>query len=78
MGSDKAKELAQLGAQVVAADLDEVESLRRVFAGAYGVFCVTNFWEHCSPEKEFAWTRNMAEAAKHVAGWVPRKVRTVR
>ncbi|HXF93803.1 MAG TPA: NmrA/HSCARG family protein [Nitrospiraceae bacterium] len=65
VGSDKAKELAQLGAEVVAADLDEVESLKRAFAGAYGVFCVTNFWEHCSPEKEFAQARNMAEAAKH-------------
>jgi uncharacterized protein YbjT (DUF2867 family) len=63
--SDKAKELARLGAEVVAADLDDVESLKRAFSGAYGVFCVTNFWEHFSPEKEFAQARNMAQAAKH-------------
>ncbi len=63
--SDKAKELAKLGAEVVAADLDDVESLKRAFSGAYGVFCVTNFWEHFSPEKEFAQARNMAQAAKH-------------
>jgi len=63
--SDKAKELAKLGAKVVAADLDDVESLKLAFAGAYGAFCLTNFWEHFSPEKEFAQAKNMAEAAKH-------------
>jgi uncharacterized protein YbjT (DUF2867 family) len=47
--SDKAKELAKLGAEVIAADLDDVESLKRAFAGAYGAFCLTNFWEHFSP-----------------------------
>jgi uncharacterized protein YbjT (DUF2867 family) len=62
--SEKAKELAKLGAQVVAADLDDVESLKRAFAGAYGAFCLTNFWEHFSPEKELAQAKNMAQAAK--------------
>jgi uncharacterized protein YbjT (DUF2867 family) len=62
--SDKAKELARLGAEVVAADLDNVESLNKAFAGAFGAFCVTNFWEHFSPEKELTQARNMAEAAK--------------
>jgi len=65
VNSDKAKELAWLGAEVVAADLDDVESLKRAFAGAYGAFCVTNFWEHFSPEKEFAQAKAMAHAAKH-------------
>jgi uncharacterized protein YbjT (DUF2867 family) len=64
VGSDKAKELSQLGAEVVAADLDDVESLKLAFAGAYGAFCVTNFWEHFSPEKETAQAKNMAQAAK--------------
>jgi uncharacterized protein YbjT (DUF2867 family) len=62
--SDKAKALAKLGAQVVAADLDDLESLKRAFAGAYGAFCITNFWEHFSPEKEIAQAKNMAQAAK--------------
>ena len=62
--SDKAAELARLGAEVVEADLDDVESLKRAFRGAYGAFCVTNFWEHFSPEKEFAQATNMAVAAK--------------
>src|SRR5688572_8837295 len=62
--SDKARALAALGAEVVQADLDDAASLRRAFAGAYGAFCVTNFWEHFSPEKELAQARNMAAAAK--------------
>ncbi len=62
--SDKAKALAKLGAEVVVADLDDVESLKRAFAGAYGAFCLTNFWEHFSPEKELAQANNMAQAAK--------------
>ncbi len=63
--SDKARALAAEGAQVVAADLDDVQSLKRAFAGAHGVYCVTFFWAHFSPEKEFAGARAMAEAAKH-------------
>jgi len=62
--SDKAKELVALGAQVVAGDVDDAASLERAFAGAYGAFCVTFFWDHFSPEKEMAHARNMAQAAK--------------
>jgi uncharacterized protein YbjT (DUF2867 family) len=62
--SDKGKELAAMGAEVVAADLDDEKSLERAFAGAYGAFCLTNFWEHFSPEKELAQATNLARAAK--------------
>jgi uncharacterized protein YbjT (DUF2867 family) len=62
--SDKAKELAGLGAEVVEADVDDKDSLVKAFEGAYGVFCVTFFWEHFSPEKEKEHAKNMAEAAK--------------
>ena len=62
--SDKARALADEGAEVVQADLDDVESLVAAFQGAYGAFCVTNFWEHFSPEKEKEQARNMAEAAR--------------
>jgi uncharacterized protein YbjT (DUF2867 family) len=62
--SDKAKALAKLGAEVVQADLDDVESVKRAFDGAYGAYCVTNFWEHFSAEKEQAQARNMAEGAR--------------
>jgi len=63
--SDKAKALAALGANVVAGDADDPPSLRRAFGGAYGVFCVTNFWEHFSPEREIGQAAAMARAAKH-------------
>ena len=63
-GKDKAKELQAAGAEVVAANLDDVESLKKAFAGAYGVFAVTNFWEHFSAAKEKEQAKNIAEAAK--------------
>lgn len=65
VNSDKARALAAQGAEVVAADLDDLESLKRAFAGAHGVYCVTFFWAHYSPEKEIAGARAMAQAAKH-------------
>ncbi len=60
----KAKEFAGRGAEVVAADVDNPESLRKAFQGAYGAYCVTFFWGHFSPEKEMAEAKAMAEAAK--------------
>ena len=62
--SDKAKELKRLGADVVAADVKDLDSLKRAFKGAYGVYCVTFFWEDFSPENEKAQATNMARAAK--------------
>ncbi len=62
--SRKAKELAAMGAEVVAGDVDDLDSLRRAFSGAYGAFCVTFFWAHFSPEKELAEARLMATAAR--------------
>jgi uncharacterized protein YbjT (DUF2867 family) len=65
VSSDKAKELVKLGAEVVAGDLDDPESIKKAFKGAYGAFCVTFFWNHFSPEKEQANAKAMAEAAGH-------------
>lgn len=62
--SDKAQALAGLGAEVVGADLDDAESLAAVFAGAHGAFCVTNFWEHFSPERELAQAGALARAVR--------------
>ena len=61
--SDKAAALADAGAEVVAGELDDVASLERAFEGAHGVFCLTNFWEHFSPEKEAQQVANLAQAA---------------
>jgi uncharacterized protein YbjT (DUF2867 family) len=70
-GSEKAKELAKLGVEVVEADVEDKASIVTAFKGAYGAFCLTFFWEHFSPEKENLHAKNMAEAAseagvKHV------------
>jgi uncharacterized protein YbjT (DUF2867 family) len=62
--SEKAAALAEAGAEVVRADLDDAESLAQAFDGAHGAYCVTNFWEHFSPEREYAQATNMAEAAR--------------
>jgi uncharacterized protein YbjT (DUF2867 family) len=65
VNTDKAKELVKMGAEVVAADVDDAESLKKAFHGAWGAFCVTFFWNHFSPEKEQEQAKSMAEAAKH-------------
>ena len=61
---DKAQALAKLGVEVVAGDLDDIGSLYKAFAGAYGAYCVTNFWEHFSGEKETSQGQALAHAAK--------------
>lgn len=62
--SQAARELAKRGAEVVKADLDDETSMGKAFAGAHGAFCVTNFWEHFSPEKELGQAATLARAAK--------------
>jgi len=49
----KHRELAE---EVDAADLDRPETLKAAFEGAYGVFLVTNFWEHGTDELKQATT----------------------
>ena len=63
--TNKAKALKDLGADVVAANVDNVESLKKAFEGAYGAYCVTFYWEHFSPEREIAQATAMAHAAKY-------------
>ncbi len=64
VNSEKAKALAAMGAEVVAADVNDEASLVEALKGAYGAFFVTFFWEHFSPETEKQQARNMANAAK--------------
>ncbi|HLT90136.1 MAG TPA: NmrA/HSCARG family protein [Woeseiaceae bacterium] len=61
--SAAARALAAQGAEVVQVDLDDAASVRRAFQGAWGAFCVTNFWEHFSAEREEAQAAHMAGAA---------------
>ena len=58
-----AKELADLGAEVVSGDLEDRASIERVLAGVYGVFSVQQFWE-VGVEGEVSQGILLADAAK--------------
>ncbi|MDN3656901.1 NmrA/HSCARG family protein [Ferruginibacter paludis] len=62
--SEKALALQQAGAEVVTGDLDDRESIRNAMKGCYGVFGVTNFWEHF--EKEYEQGKNLIDAVKEM------------
>ncbi len=62
--SEKAQQLAKMGAEVVKADVNNLESLKKAFSGCYGAYCVTFYWEHMNPETEKMQARNLAQAAK--------------
>ena len=62
--SDKAKELAKLGAEVVEADIDNAAAVEEALRGAYGAYFVTFYWAHYSPEKENAEATTFAKAAR--------------
>ena len=64
--SDKARALAAMGAEVVAANVDDEASLRQAFEGAHGVYGVTFFWDHFSPEREQAQASAIASASRAV------------
>jgi uncharacterized protein YbjT (DUF2867 family) len=58
--SDAANALRELGADIVQGDLDDPSSLRAALEGVYGVYGVTNFWEHYAHEEVQG--RNLVEA----------------
>ncbi len=62
--SPAALALAQAGADVVLADIDDRASVVRALEGAYGAFLVTHFWgQHFPAEKEITQALNLAAAA---------------
>jgi len=63
-----AQELASLGAELVAGDMEDRAQLDAAFKNAYGVFSVQNFWlPNVGFEGEIKQGKNVADAAK-VAG----------
>jgi uncharacterized protein YbjT (DUF2867 family) len=64
VASPKAQALAAAGAEVVAADIADTAAVARAFAGAYGAYCVTFFWDHFSPDQERTQAHAMADAAQ--------------
>ena len=61
--SPAARALAERGAEVVVADLDDEASLVRAFEGVYGAFCMTSFFEHFSAEQEALQAAHLAHAS---------------
>ncbi|XP_035824863.1 nmrA-like family domain-containing protein 1 [Aplysia californica] len=61
--TDQARALAEEGAVVVTADLNDSRSLMRVMEGAAGVFLSTNYWEHLNKQKEITHGMNAIDAA---------------
>ncbi len=61
--SEAAKALAEHGADVVTADLDDEASLVRAFEGAHGAFCMTTFFEHFSAQQETLQATHLERAA---------------
>ena len=61
--SEKAKELSDLGAEVVKGDFDDLDSVRNAVNGAWGVFAMQNTWE-AGVEKEEEQGKRIAEIAK--------------
>jgi uncharacterized protein YbjT (DUF2867 family) len=58
--SPAAQALRDLGAEIAQGDLDDPSSLAAALEGCYGVFGVTNFWEHFGKEREHG--RNLVDA----------------
>lgn len=63
-GSAAAQALAEQGAELCAADPDDAASVERAMQSAHGAFCVTDFWQHGSPERELQQAEHLAEAAR--------------
>jgi len=62
--SDRAKVLTDLGVTMVKGNFDDDASLAAAMHGAYGVFAVTDFWEH-GYDKEVDHGKKLIDAAKN-------------
>ncbi len=60
--SQNAMTLKELGAEVITGDMNDIESLKTAMQDCYGVYGVTNFWEHF--ENEYQQGKNMVHAVK--------------
>lgn len=62
--SEKSKAMAAKGVEMVKAELDDVESMKKAIEGSYGVFGVTDFWSILDKQREIQQGKNIFEAAK--------------
>ncbi|KAL3891748.1 hypothetical protein ACJMK2_003997 [Sinanodonta woodiana] len=61
--NDKARKLAEKGAVIVTANMNDMESLEKALDGAYAVFLTTHYWEEKNKEKEIVRGLNAIDAA---------------
>ncbi|XP_018423530.1 PREDICTED: nmrA-like family domain-containing protein 1 [Nanorana parkeri] len=61
-----AQKMKEDGVEVVAADLNDEESVKAALKGTYGVFVVTNFWEHMDKNKEVEQGKRIADLCKEL------------
>lgn len=61
--SAKSKKLAEKGVEVVQANLDDTDSLRRAFEGAHIIYAMTDFWQSMSASVEFEQGKRIADIA---------------
>jgi uncharacterized protein YbjT (DUF2867 family) len=61
--SKRAQAMTSLGTEMVKGDFDDTASLAIAMDGVYGVFAVTDFWEH-GYEKEVTHGKKLIDAAK--------------
>jgi len=61
--SDRARRMSSLGVEMVQGDLENLDSLNRALDGVWGVFAMTDFWEH-GYDGEVRQGRNIIDAAK--------------
>ena len=64
--SERATALVKLGIDVVKGDFDDAASLAAAMDGVYGVFAVTNYWEH-GFDREVAHGKQLVDAAEKAA-----------
>ncbi|KAH8113593.1 NmrA-domain-containing protein [Phellopilus nigrolimitatus] len=62
--SEKARALVARGAEVVSANYNDPEAVRKAFEGAYGVFGNTTYWEAMNANTETEHGKMLVDAAK--------------
>lgn len=60
----KGQDLKSKGCEVVRCDMDDKASVEEAVRGSYGVYLVTNYWEHFSAEKEIEQGKRVIDACE--------------
>lgn len=62
----KGQDLKRKGCEVVKCDMDDKASVEEAVRGSYGVFLVTNYWEHFSVQKEIEQGKRVIDISEAV------------